>query len=634
MNDANYLKRANVQVATDQSMAFVLGLLGSLSRQQVIDIIAPVIAENPDVAAAAAAAAGPAVDAAVAARDLLARTDPQVPQIVGDVSWKHALSGTNDMVPLGVDENDRTFIAEFHPSMFMPDRVTTDSTGWALRNRADGTTPLAYGTRGLFAADIHPNTPIPRRRVDLRTFLKPGELLPNDGLRDAQPLFQRAWDAVAAQVAFTGPVQIYVPEGRYRLLRSIDVLGKGGVGIAGAGRNDTTLLPCLAASAFYARIATGYDGPDHDDMVFTDFTIDGANQGGSASMTNVKGFYIQRMRRTRFENVTVKNVAATGFGIDFLQDAWFINCYAENCGRLIAGDSSTGAGFGFATGLYPVESIRMINCTSRNNRSHGAFLERSAGRLADLPGAPGGYRSMGFVMIGCWLEGNYDGYFGSGGTMAIMQGNVFYKNRYAGILIDENTVTTIADDLTQIRGNVIHGNGWDTTTGINRGGIRVRGTQVGIPPVIEGNVIAWNDGWGIKITDALTGEGLWVTRNQIFENLWSGVSITSGSGPHRARIEDNDLWNNGRGATGVTGEEDGIVINNRTMSRAAIRRNRAWDRRSTGKTQKRGLALTGGNLWATPRVQGNDLDGNGTTGFVDELHADTIRTYMTDNITA
>ncbi|WP_396645476.1 right-handed parallel beta-helix repeat-containing protein [Microbacterium sp.] len=627
-------KLGDFEGAPDEHIEFLLKLAESKARQAVLDLIAPVVAEFPDVVAAAAAAAGPAVDEAVAARDLLASTDPQVPQIVADMAWKHAIAGSNNMVPFGVDEQDRTFIAEFHPSMYMPDRDSADVTQWALRNPSTGDTPLAYGNRGLFAADIHPNTPLPRHRIYLQESLLPGELLPDDGQRPADALFQRAAARAASLVPFFGPVEVVIPAGRFRLVKGVDVYGMSGVGWAGAGRNDTTLLPCLGASAFIARIPTGYDGPDHEDVSFRDFTIDGAGQGGSGSMTNVKGIYIQRMIRARFENVTIKNVAATGFGVDFLQDAWFINCYAENCGRLIEGDSSTGAGFGFATGLYPVESIRMINCTSRNNRSHGVFLERGASRLAALPGAPGGYRSMGFTMIGCWMEGNYDGYFGSGGTMAVLQGNTFYKNRFAGIFIDENTTTTIADDLTQIRGNVIYGNGWDTTAGTNRGGIRIRGTQVSIPPVIDGNVISWNDGWGVKITDNLAGDGLWITRNQIFENLWSGVSVTSGTGPHRARIEDNDVWNNGRGGTGVTGEEDGIVIHNRVMNRTRIIGNRSWDRRSTGKTQKRGLALTGGNLWTTPRVSGNDLDGNATAGLVDELDAATVRTYITDNITA
>lgn len=620
-----------------------------MSESEVSHLVATVVpgavAESLAAEDVVAQVTQAAVTSEIDTRGLITASDPRIVKIISSEKWLWALANTDDNAEAGLDTKARFWSAGgMHPDMGLP-YMDQDVIFDYAAMLALGQVPFGIWGGNTFISQLHEKSPIRARRLDIRRYLENGEALPNDGQHDAQPVFQRAFEDAYTQVAF-GHVQVWAPEGRYRLLRDIDVMGKSFVGFAGETRAGTVLLPEGTSSAFRARIASGYIGPDHEGMLFSDFTIDGINQGGEGSFTNVKGIYIQRLIKSRFENITIINVAATGFGVDFLNDVWVINCHAENCGRLIAGDSSTGAGFGFATGLLPVESVRMMNCTSKNNRSHGVFLERSASRLADLPGAPNGYRSMGFVMIGCWLEGNYDGYFGSGGFSALIKGNVFYKNRYAGVFLDENTTTLIADDLAQIKDNIIWGNGWDVTTAganaDNRSGIRIRGTKIGMPPVIDGNIIAYNDGWGIKLTDALPGEGLRITSNQIFENWYSGVSMTSGTGPHRCRIESNDVWNNGRGQTGVEGEEDGIVISKRLMHRARINDNIIWDRRSTGKTQKRGLVIDSigetndANLlvWDRPRIRDNDLDGNLVTGFVERLHASVNRSFIAGNITS
>lgn len=68
---ANYVKRATVQVATDQSMAFILGLVGTETRQKVIDLILPALAEYPDVVDAASVAAINAVDVALETKQIV-----------------------------------------------------------------------------------------------------------------------------------------------------------------------------------------------------------------------------------------------------------------------------------------------------------------------------------------------------------------------------------------------------------------------------------------------------------------------------------------------------------------------------------------------------------------------------------
>lgn len=588
-------------------------------------LLTQAIAEDPTLASELVAASGPALDAAVAARDLLASTDDQVPQFVENSPWLWGTRSPRGMVDLGVDRSGRTFAAGFHPSMYMADRMSSDTAFWGLRERSGNLLPLSFGPLGLYTTSWHPNVPIPGRRVNLTDFLRRGERLPNDGKRDAQPLFQRAWDATAATVAELGPAQIVAPSGVYKLYRPINVYGKGGVGLDGGGMLDTILKPALNASAFYARIEDGgVVGPDHTDMVFTNFTVDGELQGGDGPFTNVKAFYIQRLRRARFENVTVRNIAATGFGLDFLEDCWFISCHATNCGRLITGDHSTGAGFGFATGLWATETIRMINCTSTNNRSHGAFLERAGSRLAAHPVVPGGYKPVGFMAIGCLFQGNYDGYFGSGGMNAQLIACQFLDNLYAGVNVDENTLTQVGDDYLTVIGGFARGNGlggYDTGAGVR--------LRKGMGAMFLGFDISFNK-YGVKLTDSLFGDLLSFAHVRVHDNTHSGMSFTSGSGPHRISLDHVDSFNNG--TAGVVGDADGIVFHNRTMREPVISYVRTYDTRAVGsKTQKRGMALTGGNAWTDPRIESSNFRGNADASFVNEVAMNTTE-FVTSNM--
>jgi len=450
------------------------------------------------------------------------------------------------------------------------------------------------------------------RKYDLRSFLLPGEVLPNDGVLDAQPIIQRAIDALMLLVPTVGPVQLYVPEGRYRLNASINWYGHTGVGLAGAGRFETVLLPWGAFSAIAARIETGYIGPDHNDCVFNDFMVDGANQVAdiSGNNTKVKGIYIMRMHRARFERVIVQNVGATGFGCDFMVSSWFSDCHAYNCGRLITGIDSTGAGFGVATGIWINESVTFLNCTAIGNRSAGIFVENSPGRLAGLPDKPGGYQPFGVRLIGCEMRKNYSGYFASGSTAELIQGCQIGENIYAGIWVDQNSLTLNGSAFTRIMGNTIWGNGTDNTIA-SRGGIVVIKCTNG-SPTIQGNTIIGNHGPGIRVQGSAAGPHMEIRDNLITMNDQSGILITSGTGPIGLVIDNNTCSNNGQDATATY--RDGITIVNCILNRPELTRNRCLDTQTT-KTQQGGIAISGAASWTVPRIQGNRVSGNAGTGY-------------------
>lgn len=568
------------EAAGDGTTALVIGTPGSQSQKAVDEriqgVASDIIGSDPTLIATATAK----VDQAISTRDVLTGPDMRSPRL---------------------DQE----------SLF--DAATLTAAGSVVTGLKGGQ---------LFTAGVHPKTPVRVAAVDARKFLRGGETLPDNDKHCAQRLIQRALRWIVDHPTF-GISAVYLPNGVWRLYTDIDVYGMSGIGIVGESEAGTILKPVGAVSAIKARIPSGYEGPDHVDHVYGNLTIDGSLQGGSGSMTNVKGIYIQRMLRPKFFNLTIKNVAATGLGCDFVRDGRAWNLTTHWNGRLILGDSSTGAGVGIATGLSRDESFEIWNLDSRNNRSHGIFLERAGSRLADLPGAPGGHKSFGLQLHGGVLAGNFDGYFGSGGTAARLNDVKILDNRFAGVWVDENDLTLVGDDYLVANGCLIKGNGSDATTGANRAGIRLRkgmGAKFVDCDVTEN----W---WGVKLTDSLFGMLLTFINCRIWLNKLSGMSFTSGSGPHRVRIDGCDVFDNGTAQTGVEGEQDGISFFNRNANDVVITNTRSFDSRAAGqKTQRRGLVTASPAIPAAPSVWGgiptiawNDFRGNADASWVDTV---------------
>ncbi|WP_382307258.1 right-handed parallel beta-helix repeat-containing protein [Herbiconiux sp. UC225_62] len=510
---------------------------------------------------------------------------------------------------------------------------------WGAPVDNDGNDPFAVYSDGRTFLDPHETVTIERKLHDVRRYLDLGadEQLPNDGILDAQPLIQRAVTALHAMYLIDGiPRQVYLPLGRWRLNTDINWYGCSGIGLVGAGRTSTTLLPYGPNPAIRGVLTSGYDGPDYYDCVFEDFTIDCANQTAdpSGDSTKVKGIFIQRMIRAWFARVTILHSGATSFGVDFLKQSYFTDCYAIDAGRFITDRKSTGAGFGFATGLWEDESISLVNCISLNCHSHGIFVEKSTSRLSAYPEKPGGYKPIGLRVVNHYAAGCYDGFFASGATAPLLLNCVFAYNDFAGVLIDENTLTLDGDDITQIRGCLIYknGNGIDPNTSakfINSGGVVLRKTT-GLSPKIEENVILENYGPGVRVYGSSAGPALAIRGNQILRNQESGILISSGTGPKRTVIEGNQIFDNGTNASATY--RDGITFVNTILDHLVMVHNNVWDTRAAGsKTQQNGVQTTGTPLWTKPRVQDNNFDENAVASMGLSSNQ-SVTTFVTGNM--
>lgn len=95
-----YTVRTTASAATDDSMALELRRAGSETQDATIELIGPVaadiISDDPTIIAAASAAAGTAVDAAIVAEDLVSFADPAIPQVVPTAQSQLAYVWLND----------------------------------------------------------------------------------------------------------------------------------------------------------------------------------------------------------------------------------------------------------------------------------------------------------------------------------------------------------------------------------------------------------------------------------------------------------------------------------------------------------------------------------------------------------
>lgn len=465
--------------------------------------------------------------------------------------------------------------------------------------------------------------------ADLSDWLDLDATMPSDGEADASTLLQTAVDALGDLYDSDGiPRQLFVPAGQYRLDSAVE--WRSGVGLKGAGRHETVLLPYGDITAITGVVNTSSQPVEFfDDCVFEDFTIDAANQVVVSSAG--KGIYIQSMRRARFERVRVLNASWTGFGLDYLQDVWFVDCYAEGNGRLDTSKTSAGAGssagagagFGIATGWFDTESCTIINCVAVDNGTHGFFTEnKNTG--------PTTY-SKGFRLVGCYASGNYIGFCDAGSTGAVVSGCTFEGNVECGVKIGRTGANSNAGVRGVVVGCSIIGNGTDDgSITVNLCGVQIREAANGGYSFI-GNEIEGNGRFGIYAGGAsVLGEGFTFKGNRIHGHPRSGVRIVSGSTVPRLDISHNEIVNNGQDSGAGSTQRDGITIGS-ACTRLTIRGNRCYDTQGT-KTQLYGVALRGSESTVVPVIMDNDLRDNKTGGLLNE-HTVADTTYVADNIT-
>lgn len=368
---------------------------------------------------------------------------------------------------------------------------------------------------------------------DIRHFLIGAETLDPTGVASIQTVLQRAvdaltleYDALSANIKPSG-FQIYFPEGYYK---TGTINWKRGVGIKGQSRR----VVFLPTGTFI--VGTSPVGYDYTDCYFEDFTIDGSAQTSGSYTTNIKGIFIKRLIRSRFERVIIRNTWATGFGVDYLQDVSFTNCEADNCGRGLAalGTAPTAAsghsGFGIGTGDFTMENVTIIGCVARNCGLNGFFTEELGS----------GSRNRGFRLIGSVAYGNYIGMKDCGSLGPIITGNQFLNNTF-GVSIAETILTPLGGKDGILADNVIAGNGVGVLVGD------------GGPYSIRGNEISNNTGIGISFVaeGGAVADRNTIENNRIHDN--GGVGINIARDLTRLVVRNNSMWSNTGGNLNSTG---------------------------------------------------------------------------------
>ena len=194
------------------------------------------------------------------------------------------------------------------------------------------------------------------------------------------------------EVSKNGGGVVKIPKGTFyfyptdskKLYQYYIIKCKNNVTIEGSGNstNGTILKPVgnldLPVDMFYfnelqdTKKAVYLDNAD-----FKNFIIDGIEVKVNNNKYNTagKGFMINLYKNCDWENITVKNTYATGFGMDNPINSTIINSTAIGCGRGGTSESAGASGFGIGTGYSNNESITISNCTAIGNRKYGFFFE-------------------------------------------------------------------------------------------------------------------------------------------------------------------------------------------------------------------------------------------------------------------
>lgn len=179
---------------------------------------------------------------------------------------------------------------------------------------------------------------------------------------------------------------IYIPSGEYEFAENgTQTIGshcikmRSGVSIVGDGEN-TVLKPKgiskYGLDMFYFNdyLDTG-EGNYLENCRFESFTIDASATSCEVYTSAGKGFMFNLFRNCHWDEVTVKNTDATGFGVDCPMNSSMKNCLAIGCGKAASEQNGGASGFGIGFGYSDGESITISECISKNNKKFGFFFE-------------------------------------------------------------------------------------------------------------------------------------------------------------------------------------------------------------------------------------------------------------------
>lgn len=428
-----------------------------------------------------------------------------------------------------------------------------------------------------------------------------------DGVANDAPAIQAVIDA--ATVLAAKPV-VYFPKGTYRLDSALRPYSN--MTFAGDGMGTTVLksykqdgpvwwLPVEEFSGFGSTAAA-----PNENITWRDMTIDGYSMTlAGAYSAGAKGFVGMFAKNCTWLNVAVLGTPATGFGVDFLAGCAFINCLAEDCGRLNSGYGANdpgGAGFGIGTGGYANESHQLIGCTARGNGTFGYFAERQ-------DGANNLFSAYGKIIGGHFEDNGIANIANAGSKRWSVIGATLHGSQY-GIafmprLTDSLGIEATVSDVIQA-GAAQHGFHltYPQNTQSGRLTLQVRGGKYG-----------FNGGDGIHV-ETVAGQtltGLDILDPMVYENSGAGVALTGGGTVQKGRISVH-AFNNGTG-DGAAASTAGVALTCTAVTDISVRGSKMYDLNTT-KHQQYGVAFGASTVATRCVVKDNEVVGNGTAGVL------------------
>ena len=248
-----------------------------------------------------------------------------------------------------------------------------------------------------------------------------GVLPENSGLENSRSL-----QALIDMLAQTGGT-VYIPAGIYlfaengtQTIGSHCIKMRSNVSIIGAGEG-TVLMP-VGNSQYGLDMFYFNDYLDTGQAIYLEncrferFVIDASQTACETYTSAGKGFMFNLFRNCHWNEVTVRNTDATGFGVDCPIDSSISNCRAIGCGKAATTENGGASGFGIGFGFCAEEGITIRNCYAAENKKFGFFFEHQGRFDPDMYGAD---RVSGFLVQACTAVSNlynFGGIVAYGGT--------------------------------------------------------------------------------------------------------------------------------------------------------------------------------------------------------------------------